>query len=167
MTKPLVYIAGPYSSNPEACTREACRVAGVLNRSGLVLAYCPHTSMLAEIISPIGYDRWLEIDLELVERSDALLRLPGESAGADLEVDAARALDMPVFTSANDVLTWARLERDEEMVDVSTFNNEPGSRWIPGGNVRELDDADRAWLDGLWNAYHGDLPGQRPKGDGW
>lgn len=40
---------------------------------------------------------WLGIDLPWVECADALLRLPGESRGADAEVAHAKAKDIPVF----------------------------------------------------------------------
>jgi hypothetical protein len=35
----------------------------------------------------------------LLERCDALLRLPGASRGADMDVARARALGLPVYTS--------------------------------------------------------------------
>ncbi len=36
--------------------------------------------------------------------ADALIRLPGESGGADAEVDCARALGIPVFCSIQRLL---------------------------------------------------------------
>lgn len=41
---------------------------------------------------------WLEMDLAWVEVSDAVLRLPGISTGADGEVAHAEKLGIPVFT---------------------------------------------------------------------
>ncbi|AMV25475.1 hypothetical protein VT84_13840 [Gemmata sp. SH-PL17] len=43
------------------------------------------------------YDEWLSVDLPWVAASDALLRLPGESTGADLEESCARDHKIPVF----------------------------------------------------------------------
>lgn len=51
---------------------------------------------------------WLDIDLEWVRVSDAVLRLPGESAGADTEVAEANRRGIPVFDSAAAVVTWSR-----------------------------------------------------------
>jgi hypothetical protein len=43
------------------------------------------------------------IDFEKIKRSDALLRLPGESSGADSEVQLALSLSLPVFYSFKDL----------------------------------------------------------------
>jgi hypothetical protein len=45
----------------------------------------------------MGAGPWLAMDLEVVGRCDAVLRLPGESVGADGETEHARALGIPVF----------------------------------------------------------------------
>ena len=39
----------------------------------------------------------------LLHRCDAVLRIPGESRGADLECDLAREVGMPVYTSLDEV----------------------------------------------------------------
>jgi hypothetical protein len=39
----------------------------------------------------------------LLERCDALLRVPGESRGADMDVERARALGLPVYMSIDDL----------------------------------------------------------------
>ncbi len=45
----------------------------------------------------MSYADWMDVDLPWVVASDALLRLPGESTGADLEESCARDHDIPVF----------------------------------------------------------------------
>lgn len=52
---------------------------------------------------------WLAVDLAWVAVSDAVLRLPGESTGADIEMAEALRLGIPVFTSIPDLLgtAWA------------------------------------------------------------
>ena len=40
---------------------------------------------------------WMAIDLELLSKCDALIRLPGDSKGADIEVDYAMANGIPVY----------------------------------------------------------------------
>jgi hypothetical protein len=48
------------------------------------------------------------IDLAWVEVADAVLRIPGESSGAEREVAHALHHGKPVFTSVEDVLAWAK-----------------------------------------------------------
>lgn len=50
---------------------------------------------------------WYGMDLVIVSRCDAVLRLPGESVGADLEVQKAEELGLPVFTTVEGVIAWA------------------------------------------------------------
>lgn len=54
----------------------------------------------------LGAEPWLTMDLELVARSDALLRLPGESTGADGEVKHANKCKIPVMYSVTEVVEW-------------------------------------------------------------
>lgn len=63
---------------------------------------------LAEVY-PRGttHEDWMGVDLPWVEVSDAVLRLPGASVGADAEVAHARAHGIPVFYSEEHLLTWA------------------------------------------------------------
>ncbi len=62
---------------------------------------------------------WLAIDLKWVEVADAVLRLPGESKGADMETHHARLHGIPVFTDVLDVLCWAENQRRQQ----TTFTN--------------------------------------------
>jgi hypothetical protein len=48
--------------------------------------------------------QWYEMDLEIVRRVDAVVRLEGHSVGADLEVALARELGLPVFFSVEEAL---------------------------------------------------------------
>jgi hypothetical protein len=54
----------------------------------------------------LGAEPWLTMDLEMVKRSDAVLRLPGESSGADGEVAHANEHKIPVMYSVQDVIDW-------------------------------------------------------------
>jgi hypothetical protein len=51
---------------------------------------------------------WLQVDLPWVAVSDAVLRLPGESPGADIEVAHAREKGVPVLDSIPDVVSHFR-----------------------------------------------------------
>ena len=100
MTKPLVYIAGPYTlPDPVANTRRAVHFAERLFSEGKVTPVVPHLTMLWHFILPHSLEWWYRYDIELLAHCDALLRLPGESAGADREVAFARENLIPVFHS--------------------------------------------------------------------
>ena len=101
-----VYVAGPYTGNEEANVVRALDAATVLLRAGL-FPYVPHLSHFWEDLHPHHYEVWMALDFGWVRRSDAVLRLPGESKGADREVALASSLGLPVFHSTDAVLAWA------------------------------------------------------------
>jgi hypothetical protein len=51
------------------------------------------------------FEDWMGLDLAWVEAADALIRLPGESVGADQEVALARKLGIPVFRNVYDLIS--------------------------------------------------------------
>lgn len=51
---------------------------------------------------------WYAADLPWVSVADAVLRLPGESTGADLEVGEALNRGIPVFTTVDEVIEWSK-----------------------------------------------------------
>ncbi len=105
---PMVYVAAPYTiPDPVENTAEALRVATYLLDTGLVIPFVPHLTMFWHLCHPHDYDVWLRYDMEVLKRCDALLRLPGESTGADGEVRIADMLKLQVFTDQADVPPWA------------------------------------------------------------
>jgi hypothetical protein len=85
--KTFVYVAGPYTNgDPVLNTRNAIAVADRLHSMGYI-PVIPHLSMLWHTVSPKPYDWWLEYDFELMSLCDAVVRLPGESTGADRECE--------------------------------------------------------------------------------
>lgn len=60
--------------------------------------FVPHLSHLWHTVSPHPYDDWLALDMEWLAVCDILVRLPGESAGADEEVEYARERGIPVMS---------------------------------------------------------------------
>ena len=45
------------------------------------------------------YDTWFNLASALLDRADCLLRIPGESPGAEREVEKAKELSIPIFYS--------------------------------------------------------------------
>lgn len=105
--RPLVYIAGPYSHpDPVENTHRVITTATALLDDGRCAPYVPHTTLLWHLITPRPYETWLALDLDVLARCDAVLRLPGESSGADGEVEYAQSVNIPVFTSIGRLMTW-------------------------------------------------------------
>lgn len=100
-----IYVAGPYSSCPVTGVRNACQAADAIVECGHA-AYIPHLTMLWDLVTKKSYEEWLAIDLAWLPVCDAVLRLPGKSAGADREVAMAADLGIPVFTSFGELQRW-------------------------------------------------------------
>ena len=56
-----------------------------------------------QFTSRMHHEEWMQHDLPWVAVCDAVLRLPGESRGADVECSFAASLSIPVFTSLGDL----------------------------------------------------------------
>jgi hypothetical protein len=94
-----VYVAGPYSVG-EALTNVHNAIAVAERLADLGFApFVPHLNHFWHVISPRTYEFWMGLDLEFLPVCDVLLRLPGESLGADREMERAVMLGIPVFHS--------------------------------------------------------------------
>lgn len=106
---PLVYVAGPYSTgDPVENTRRAIRFADYLLDAGRCAPVVPHLTMFWHLVTPRPVDAWYAYDLAVLARCDALYRLAGQSTGADLEVEFARANGIPVFAEITELERWLR-----------------------------------------------------------
>jgi len=96
-----VYIAGPISQGNQFlnCVR-GVQVADTLLQMGYI-PFCPHLSYFWHHISgrPPTYGEWLKYDFHWIRLCHAVLRIPGESLGADKEVEFAKKYKIPVFYS--------------------------------------------------------------------
>lgn len=127
-----IYVAGPVALGNLADNVNRAAEAGLrLLKAGLS-PFVPHLSVFFDGVStryesePEGEpgsnaywararhfpggtaaEDWYSMDEPWVKASDALLRLPGESRGADLEVGWAGEAGIPVFYSVDDVVDWA------------------------------------------------------------
>lgn len=99
-----VYIAGPYSKGVvNHNVRDAIITAKHLVRHGFE-PYIPHLSHLWDIVDPHPWEYWLQRDIKWLYKCDCVLRLPGESSGADYEVLTAKAHGLPIFNSIYELL---------------------------------------------------------------
>jgi len=106
--RPRIYIAGPMSKGDRIANLAAGLTAyRELIREGFA-PFSPHLSFLvADLIQDdlqMTHQKWLDIDLPWVEVANAVLRLPGNSKGADMEIVHARNLGVPVFHDIKDVV---------------------------------------------------------------
>lgn len=91
-----VYIAGPYTHGDVAQNvREAIAAANAIARLG-VFPYVPHLSHFWHMLYPQPYTFWMSLDQAWLSRCDILYRLPGYSEGADVEIQYAVSLGIPV-----------------------------------------------------------------------
>ena len=99
----VIYVASPYSKGSiSGNVRRACFAGDEILRKGHT-PFIPHLSHLWELISPKPWGIWLRIDFALLAKCDALLRLPGESIGADAEVAEAMRLGKPIYYDLKDI----------------------------------------------------------------
>jgi len=101
-----VYIASPYTLGDVAVNvKRQIDCADELRNYGFA-PFAPLYSHFQHMAHPRPYSDWVKIDLEWVKVCDALLRLEGESKGADGEVDFARENNIPVFYSIDALKTF-------------------------------------------------------------
>jgi hypothetical protein len=113
----LIMICGPYTSGTGGDPRKIAANRQRLESFALPLYEKGHLPMIGEwlalpIIRAAGGQELPDevfrkyqypVAHRLLARCDAVLRIPGESAGADLDVQRARELGLPVFTDLADI----------------------------------------------------------------
>lgn len=117
MSKPLlILIAGPYRSGTNDEPHLLARNLEVLESAAWPIFEAGHIPMIGEwvalpvmrgINSVVGDDASLTVLTPTAERllqhCDAVLRLPGDSTGADNDVRIATARGIPVYTSIGQI----------------------------------------------------------------
>lgn len=102
-----VYVAGPFTKGVcEQNVRAAILAGDRLLSAGLV-PYVPHLNFLWGMVCPHDYEEWLALDMAWLSQCDAILRIPGESPGAEREIAFAESRGIPVFYHESRLLEWA------------------------------------------------------------
>ncbi len=101
-----VYIAGPYTKGDVALNVRRAIEAGNRVAEAGHYPFIPHFSHVWHLLCPHEYRFWMRQDLAWLPLCEALIRLPGESSGADEEVQRADLLGIPVFRSVEEFLAW-------------------------------------------------------------
>src|ERR1700756_4979544 len=104
--KARVYVAGPYTKGDVAVNvRNAYEAANRLADLGFA-PFVPHATHFWHMLFPRPYEFWLDLDNQFLPFCEAVLRLPGESSGADKEVQLARKLTIPVFPDIDGLVKY-------------------------------------------------------------
>jgi hypothetical protein len=115
-----VYVAGMYSKSKDGGNAHVTELLSNIKRGIKMCAkllnmgyapFCPWLDFLYSLVSnhPISIDRYYEYSLAWLEVSDCVLLLdeeyPGNS-GIVEEINRAKELDIPIFTSLTDMENW-------------------------------------------------------------
>jgi hypothetical protein len=92
-----VYIAGPYTKGDVAINVRTAMEAGILLLEAGHAPFVPHLTHFLHMHKPQPYETWTRLDNAYLPYCEALIRLPGESGGADAEVALAHKFHIPVF----------------------------------------------------------------------
>jgi hypothetical protein len=99
-----VYVAGPLSKGDVALNvKLAFKAATELLDYGYA-PYVPHATHLWHMLYPQPYETWMQLDYQWLATCHAMLRLPGESLGADREEAFACECQIPVFQSIAELI---------------------------------------------------------------
>jgi hypothetical protein len=108
MNRPLVYLACPITAgNRNLNYFNACETERQLMVAGFSPQNPAHTAVL-----PFAWEKeyphamWLDCCFPLIERMDAVLRIPGYSVGADAECEHAMKHGVPVVYSIEELEAW-------------------------------------------------------------
>lgn len=101
-----VFISSPYSNgNQVENVNRQIDAADELMSCGFT-CFIPLLSHFQHERNPRPYKEWLLNDREWLSVCDILLRLPGESTGADWEEKQAKIMKIPVFYSIEDLIKF-------------------------------------------------------------
>ena len=100
INKKLIYVAGPITIGLlEENVRNAVKAGTMIMDLGHA-AIVPHLTVFWNMITLRPYSDWIKMDEIMIERCDAVYRIPGESKGADHETMLASKLGIPIFFHA-------------------------------------------------------------------
>jgi len=104
-----VYISAPYTNGDiEANVNAAIEAGNRITGAGHQV-FIPHLTHFWHLRYPHEYEFWMEHDLFWLEKCTDLVRLPGESQGADREVKRARESGIVVHSSVDGFLAYAEM----------------------------------------------------------
>lgn len=121
MSKPIVYVAGPYIiGNPDINARKNLYSAEMVLEAGAI-PIPPLLCHFWKMYFPSKKEsQWAEISLAWMHKCDVVWRTKGESAGADHEVAAATEAKIPVVFSYEELKKWLETQTTSPSTTTST-----------------------------------------------
>lgn len=99
-----VYVAGPYTQgNTIQNIRMAIEAGEALANAGFA-PFIPHLTAFWDMLHEHPVSFWYAQDNEWLRHCDVLLRLRGESQGADAEVQLAKQLGKAIYHNVFDLI---------------------------------------------------------------
>ena len=130
-----VYVAGAITKGDQFINvREAILVGERIRARGHAV-FIPHLTFIWHIMSPVGYEDWMTYDFAWLRRCDILVRLPGESLGADREVALAKEFNMPVFLGLNEFMNspyWTMDAMETTPAEQERFSRSGNTPFVNG-----------------------------------
>ena len=98
-----IYIASPYTLGDVAVNvkRQIDAFNELMDKGHTPFA--PLLAHFVHLVHPKSYEQWMQWDLEWLSQCDVVLRLEGESSGADREVQRAKELGIRVVYSIDQI----------------------------------------------------------------
>lgn len=109
MARSRIYISGPITKGDQD---HNFRQADEANKELIEAGFAPLNpmfSMKSAFANTIAHHEWLDVDFAFIDCCEAVVRLPGESAGADAECDYARSIGVPVFEGVSNLAERMKL----------------------------------------------------------
>lgn len=125
-----VYIASPYSKGDIGVNvKTQLDMFETLTNLGF-FPIPPLWSHFQHLAHPKSYEFWCDYTMELMLMCNCVLRLPGESSGADNEVKKAEEMGIPVFYSVDELLDFYTLK-------ISSCGAKSTGTWCGGCDLHE------------------------------
>lgn len=103
MPRKVVYVAGPYTHGDRSDNVRNAIAAGMRLLDAGYAPVVPILSHFADLIHPRPYEDWLQADLAILSKCDAMVRLSGFSPGSKRELQEAMVLGIPVYWGSDPV----------------------------------------------------------------
>ena len=105
-----LYLAGPYTRpDPIINTNAGIRLATKLFERMLYVPHVPHLTLLWHMVTPRPIEYWYALDIQHLSVCEAIMRLPGDSSGADREMVFAKGAGL-------EVIEFSTLTDDEQAI---------------------------------------------------
>lgn len=113
-----VYVAGPISNGDMIVnTKDGIRAADILLDRGYA-PYVPFLTTFWHFAFPHPHEDWMQLDFEWLAACDYVLRLPGDSEGADRECRLAKKLGIFVYHSLDTLFAGTRAIVKDDVVEI-------------------------------------------------